>query len=89
VTQAFKVLTSQEVSGSYYNELTVTPKSPLPDILSEIGVTYDDFNSTYSWLTGTVLVPFFDSRADADEVVIDANIALIFGGVAIHSWQVK
>ncbi len=88
LTQAFKALTSQNVSGSYYNEIKVTPNTSAPPIFDEIGVTNDDFNTTYSWNTGMVLVPFYDGRTDAGAVTINSNIALILGGVAINSWQV-
>jgi len=88
-TMAFWVLTSQEVSGSYYNEVIVIPDGTSPKIFENIGVRDSAFLATYSWNTGTVLVPFYDSRADADEVVIDANLGFVEGGgIAIKSWQV-
>ena len=88
LTLTFGARTTKDVSGSYFNEVTVV-KTPTPTIFSEIGVTPTDFTSTYSWNTGTVLVPFYDGRTDADGVIIDSNIGLILGGVAVKSWQIR
>jgi hypothetical protein len=85
----FWARTTKDVSGSYFNEFTVEPNTPLPLIFTDIGVTFDDFNNTYSWNTGGIIVPYYDSRTDGDEVEIDANLAMIFGGIAIKSWQVR
>lgn len=35
-----------------------------------------------------VIVPAYDSRTDADDVYIDANMALILEGISITSWQI-
>jgi len=44
-------------------------------------MTFEEITTNYSWNTGTVIVPAYDARADTDEVVIDANMALILGGL--------
>ncbi len=36
----------------------------------------------------SVIVPAYDSRTDADEITIDANMALILEGISITSWQI-
>jgi len=88
VTLTFWAEASKDVSGSYYNEFLVVAGDPAPKVFSTIGVTTTIWSTVYSWNTGTVLVPYYDSRADADEVVIDANFGLTEGGIAIKSWQV-
>ena len=95
-TLTFHALTTKDVSGSYYNEFEALTNMSIDKILYEIiGPTTgsdagDDvmWNTAYSWNTGMVLVPYYDSRADADEVIIDANFGLTEGGISIKSWQV-
>ena len=94
-TLTFHALTTKDVSGSYYNEVQARPDLPVPKIVYEIigpddTIAGDDviWNTAYSWNTGTVLVPFYDSRADAGEVIIDSNLGLVEGGIAIQSWMV-
>lgn len=84
----FWARTTKDVSGSYYNEVLLQPNKPVPKIFEEIGITEEEFNTNYSWTTGTVIVPAYDSRADTGEVCIDANIALILGGISITSYHV-
>ncbi|MEE8619082.1 MAG: hypothetical protein V3S84_03030 [Dehalococcoidales bacterium] len=43
----------------------------------EIGITADDFNFDYSWTTGAVIVPAYDSSSEAEGITINANMALI------------
>jgi hypothetical protein len=78
------------VSGSYYNEVLVfLTETGLPSQgFAEAGVSTAEFGSNYSWLTGAVIVPAYDSQSDAEGVTIDANMALILGGITINSWQV-
>ncbi len=92
----FWVRTTKEISGSYYNEVQVHPNMPVPKIVYEIigptsAVDPEDreiWNIAYSWNTGAVMVPAYDSEAEADGVTIDANMSFIVGGVIIGSWQV-
>lgn len=84
----FWVRTTKDISGSYYNEAQAIPSTPVPKIFSDIGITPDEWNSIYSWNTGTVIVPAYDSRSSADNVTVDANMALILGGISITSWQI-
>ncbi|MFC1937483.1 hypothetical protein ACFLWY_02855 [Chloroflexota bacterium] len=88
LTQTFWASTTIDASGAYYNEVMVVPDVPVPTIFSGIGVTLEEYTTSYSWNSGAVKVPFYDSRADAGEIVIDANLGLIIGGVAIESWQI-
>jgi hypothetical protein len=90
LTLTFWALASREVSGSYYNEFVVIPSTPIPSIFQpdDMDVTYDDFNATYSWNSGAVIVPAYDTSSDADGITIDSNMALILGGITITSWGV-
>lgn len=88
-TMIFWAHTTKDVSGSYYNELIVEADFTVPTIFSSIGVELEDYNVGYSWNAGGVVVPSYDSEAEADGVVLDANMALVTGGVAITSYQVR
>ena len=73
------------------NEVIVEPFASIDSIFQppDMTVTRDDFNSSsYSWNTDVVMVPAYDSRTDADGLIIDANMALILGGISITSWQI-
>lgn len=86
----FWALATKDVSGSYYNEVLVDSNFGWPAIFQDIGVTQADFNSTYSWNSGSVTVPAYDSRTEAEDVVIDANLALQgVGSISITSYQVR
>jgi len=95
-TLTFRAITTKDVSGSYYNEFEARPDLPVPKIVYEIigpttGQDAEDrimWNTSYSWNTGTVMVPYYDSRGETDEVTVDANMGLIEGGIVIMSWQV-
>ena len=89
LTLTFWATTTKDVSGSYYNEVIVIPNTPVPDIFSQIGISQLEWCSNYSWNAGSVLVPYYDARADAEDVVIDANFGLIPGSIIIKSWQVQ
>lgn len=93
VTLTFRALAIQGISGSYYNEVMVTPKNvPSPTSFTTIDPDYEwslAFSQTYSWNTGTVIVPAFDSETESDGETVQANLALSPLGVTINSWQVK
>ncbi len=82
---------TKEVSGSYYNEVTVEPDAQLPGIFTppDMTVTEADYNNNYSWTTGAIMVPAFDSEANADGTIIDTNLALVEGGVSFSSWKIR
>ncbi len=84
----FWARTTRDVSGSYYNEALVTPDEVLPQIFQEIGVDYGDFNTNYSWNSGAVIVPAYDTSSESEGITIDSNMALILGGITITSWGV-
>jgi len=84
----FWARTTKEVSGSYYNEFIVIPDVPVPTIFSEIGVSAEEYYTCYSWNTGAVIVPAYDTSSDSEGTTIDANMSLILGGITITSWQV-
>jgi hypothetical protein len=90
IVLTFIAQTTTEISGSYYNEVLVFLKESglTNSAFAAAGVTPAEYGVNYSWNTGVVLVPFYDSRTDADEIVIDSNIAIVVGGVAVKSWQV-
>lgn len=85
----FWAQTTKDVSGSYYNEVTAVPNTPLPTIFEDLGITYEDFNTSYSWNTGAVLVPSFDSRTEGDGIVLDSNLSMIVGGISINSFTFR
>lgn len=87
----FYARTTKDISGSYYNEVTVEPFAGIDNIFQppDMNVTRDDFNnSSYSWNSGEVMVPAYDSSSEAEGITINANMALILGGITITSWQV-
>ncbi len=92
----FWIRTTKDVSGEYFNEVEVRTDMPVPKIVYQIiGPTNaedaDDretWNIAYSWNTGTVIVPSYDSQTDADGTIIEANMSLLIGGTVINSWQV-
>jgi len=88
-TMTFTATTTKDVSGSYYNEVQVVSDVPIPKIFENIGVTADEYYTCYSWNSGAVTVPTYDSRADADGIIIDSNLALVVGGVSITSYQMR
>jgi hypothetical protein len=88
LTLTFWAATTKDQSGSYYNELELLSDVPVPKIFSDIGVFGGEYFVSYSWNSGAVIVPAYDSQTDADDVLVDANMALIIGGIAITSWQI-
>jgi len=91
LTMTFWARTTKDVSGAYFNEVSVEPNASVDSIFQpdDMSVTKDDFNTTYSWTTGAVMVPYFDSEAEADGESIDTNFALSVGNVEISSWQIR
>lgn len=87
----FVARTSENVSGSYYNELNVVPNNPIPTIFSTPGIslTNADFNSGYTWNSAPVIVPAYDSSATSGNVTVNTNIAVTTGGVSISSYQIR
>jgi hypothetical protein len=85
LTFTFKATTSEEVSGSYFNEITVEPNKKAGTLFSSIGVSDANFSSGYSWNSAPVIVPAYDSSAKAGDVTTDANLGLTVGSVTIYS----
>ena len=90
-TMSFVTRTSENISGSYYNEVNVIPNNPIPTIFSSPGIslTNADFNSGYTWNSAPVIVPAYDSSATSGNVTTNANIAVTTGGVSISSFQIR
>ncbi|MBA7670411.1 hypothetical protein ES703_78557 [subsurface metagenome] len=84
----FRALATKDVSGSYYNEVVVLLKETgIPGSAFEAaGVLPSEFGSNYSWLTGTVFVPAYDTSSEAGGITINTNMALILEGITITSW---
>jgi uncharacterized repeat protein (TIGR01451 family) len=85
----FSGLTSENISGSYYNECYVLMQNPVPNEFSSLNITYSDFNSGYTWNSAAVVVPAYDTSATAGNVTTNANLAVTSLGVAINSFQVR
>lgn len=88
-TLSFIARTSENVSGSYYNEVTVQNKNPVPAEFSTLGISYTDFNSGYTWNSAPVIVPAYDTSSSSGNVTASANIAVTSNGIAISSFQVR
>jgi hypothetical protein len=93
VNMTFQVIALQSVSGTYFNEVLVSPKStPTINVLSDIDPDYTwttALSQTYSWNSGTVIVPSYDSETGANGENISTNLALTPDGVIINSWHIK
>jgi len=89
-TLIFTALAEQNISGNYYNEVVVLPKNfPDPTAFNDIeGFPDSGYSETYSWNSGVVIVPAYDSEAEGEGVSIDTNLALDPDGVSIISWHV-
>lgn len=93
LTLTFKVMTTLSISGTYYNEIMISPASvSAPQIFQNIDPDYDwstAFGGTYSWNSGTIIVPAYDSETSADGENVTANFGLSPDGVIINSWVIK
>ncbi len=85
----FWAKTTKDISGLYYNEAMVLPQKPIPMIFSDLGISMEDFNTTYSWNSGAVMVPAYDTETDADGTIIDANMSFTIEGITITSYQFR
>ena len=88
VTMTFGARTTKDVSGFYYNEVIAFSDVPIPDIFTDIGVTWEDYFRCYSWNTGAVMVPAYDTETEADGEIIYANMSFVVGGITITSYQI-
>ncbi|MFC1907661.1 hypothetical protein ACFLW8_06210 [Chloroflexota bacterium] len=92
-TETLTFITSATIddSGTYFSELMVFPDKPVPTILSQspVDVTREQYVANYSWNTGGITVPHYDSQATAGEVVMDTNFGWISGGLNILSWHLE
>ena len=90
-TITFRALATQSISGTYYNEITVSPNN-IPQsyaIFTDIGLSIPDIGDTYSWNSGTVIVPAYDSSTGAEGENVTSNMAIAPGGVIIVSWNTQ
>ena len=91
LTISFQALATKDVSGSYYNEVLIFLKDTgVPGVaFGEAGVSPSEYGTGYSWNTGTVIVPAYDSSTGAEGENITANIGFELGQVKIISWNVE
>jgi len=94
MTFSFVARAFQVISGTYYNEVIVAPASAPspPGAIRDIDEFFDwdsHFTYSYSWNSGTVVIPDYDSEAEADGEIIDANYTLEPGAVTVNSWHVR
>jgi len=94
MTFSFVARSFQLISGTYYNEVIVAPASAPtpPSVITDIDDFFDwdtHYTYSYSWNSGTVIIPAYDSEAKVDGEIIDANYALEPGGVTVNSWHVR
>ncbi len=89
ITLTFHALATQGVSGSYFNEVFVFDQGgvPLPGVFDGTGV--EGAFSTYSWNSGTVIVPAYDSETTGGGENITANFGLDINGITVNSWQIR
>jgi len=89
LTLTFWGKATKDVSGTYYNEVVIMlTETGLSSAFDAIGVLPSDYGTNYSWNTGAVIVPAYDSSSESEGVTINANMSLILGGITITSWQV-
>jgi hypothetical protein len=86
----FYAMATKDVSGSYYNEVFVCLRETvIAAAFEEIGLTPEEYAQNYSWNQGGVTVPTYDARSDAGDVVLDANLSAILGGMSINSYHFR
>lgn len=93
VTLTFHATTAGEVSGSHYNEVVIwtraRPPDAFADVLKDIDVFPAEYSTAYSWNTGDVIVPHYDSQGQVGSTTINANLSLTLDGIVFRSWQVE
>jgi len=83
----FYAMATKDVSGSYYNEVFVILRNTgIAAAFEEIGLTPSEYAQNYSWNQGAVTVPTYDVQSDSGDVVLDANLSAILGGMSINSY---
>jgi len=81
---------TKDVSGSYYNEVSVVLKTVgIGQAFEAIGVTPEEYTQNYSWNQGSVTVPAYDSRVEGEGMVIDSNLSMVIGGISITSFRIR
>ncbi|MFC2070640.1 hypothetical protein ACFLTB_05675 [Chloroflexota bacterium] len=91
VNMSFQAVALQGISGSYFNEVLVLPNT-VPT-MSELDVIDDEYNwelslgQNYSWNSGTVIVPAYDTATGAEGENTTASMSVEPDGVVILSWN--
>ncbi|MFC1990234.1 hypothetical protein ACFLVW_06770 [Chloroflexota bacterium] len=90
MTLTFKALAEQGISGNYYNEVIAIPATAPPpgpfDDLEDEGFDISGYSQSYSWSTGVVIVPAYDSQATSEGETVEASMAVEPDTVRIISW---
>ncbi|MFC1939667.1 hypothetical protein ACFLXO_03150 [Chloroflexota bacterium] len=93
MTLTFVALAEQGISGNYYNEVVVIPATAPPpgpfDDLEDEGFDQADYGESYSWSTGVVTVPAYDSQAQSEGETVDASMSVQPDTVTILSWSAR
>ncbi|UCG09783.1 MAG: hypothetical protein JSW30_03260 [Dehalococcoidia bacterium] len=89
VTLTFWSKASKDSSGVYFSEAFVVPDKPSPTIFRTIGVDEEEYTTNYTWNTGAVEVPSYDSQSNSGDTSIYSNIGIIPGGMNIMSWHIE
>jgi len=91
LTISFQAEATKDVSGTYYNEVLIFLKETgLPgSAFDAAGVSPAEYGTGYSWNTGMVVVPAYDSSTGEEGENITANIGFELDQVRIISWHAK
>ena len=86
----FYATATKDVSGSYYNEVSVILRDTgISAGFEEAGVTPSEYSDNYSWNQGSVTVPTYDSEVEGEGVIIDENLSLVVDGISITSFHIR
>ena len=86
----FYAQATKDVSGSYYNEVSIILKETgISAGFEEAGVTPSEYADNYSWNQGSVTVPTYDSEVEGDGIILDENLSLVLGGISITSFRIR
>ena len=88
-TLTFQALVTPVETGSLYNEVFLRNEDVgVPPLLLGVGISADDYFTTYSWDTAAVIVPDYDVRSEANTTIGQGNVGLSATSVELRSWHV-
>ncbi|MFC2016558.1 hypothetical protein ACFLUF_02465, partial [Chloroflexota bacterium] len=90
VTLTFVATAEQGISGNYYFEVLVSPKSapPVGAFETDDPALQGAYDTSYSWRTGVIVVPAYDANTETEGANITSNLSVDPDGVGIISWDV-